>query len=149
MLSRITKYSPRSCLLNMRNLENILHNIWFGTLHKAAYFFRNVFSWPSLNIKTSNNPSRGKWSNLGQSNKKFKKFVDSNKLFKVIEKFRNFPTFQGIIHETNLTALGSFKWPNSYFLCAKWYFSYTQVVAFAFVLQGDFSIFQSFSLFFC
>ena len=56
------------------------------------------------------------WDN---KKKKSNTIFYSNKIFKLVRKIKNFPTFQGLIHEINLIALGSLKWPNSYFLCAK------------------------------
>ena len=55
----------------------------------------------------------------GNQKQKFKKTFYGKKIFKLIKKFQNFFTFQGLIHEMNLIALGSLKWRNSYFLCVK------------------------------
>ena len=52
--------------------------------------------------------SSSKWSNLGQSNKKFQKKLIVTKIF-THKKFQNFFTFQVLIHEINLIALGSLK----------------------------------------
>ena len=51
--------------------------------------------------------SSGEFNDLVQSNKKFKKFIYSNKIFKLIKKFRISQIYQGLIVETNLIALRS------------------------------------------
>ena len=72
--------------------------------------------------------SSRKWGNLGQSKNKLK-------IFFVVthRKIHKFFIFQGLIHETNLIALGSLKQPNSFSVLNN-VFSYTQVVS-AFVFS--------------
>ena len=67
--------------------------------------------------------------------KKIEKNFYSNKIFKLLKKFRTFFTFQGLIHETDLITLGSIK--RCFYVLN--IFLYTQVVS-AFVFQEDFDI---------
>ena len=65
------------------------------------------------------------WGKQKNSKKNF--VFCSNKTFKLIKNFRISSTFQGLIHEINLIALWSLKWPNSFCFCSSgrfWYLSW-------------------------
>ena len=56
------------------------------------------------------NMSSQKWSNMDQYIYIYISiYIYSKNIFKFIKKIQNFPTFQGLIHEINFIALGSFK----------------------------------------
>ena len=65
------------------------------------------------------------WGKQKNSKKNF--VFCSNKTFKLIKNFRISSIFQGLIHEINLIALWSLKWPNSFCFCSSgrfWYLSW-------------------------